>query len=369
MSIGKRRRRRAGSIVGAALLALLSACAHAATTAPVAAAQGNTGDTGNAGTPAAALRLGYFANVTHTTPIVGVAKGFFAAKLGPTRLSTQIFNAGPEEMTALLSGQLDAAYVGPSSALNAFVKSHGQGLVIVAGAESAGAELVVSPKITSYADLRGKTVADPQQGNTQDVALRYWLKNLGYTTTLQGSGDVNVQPTDNSTTLALFKSGRIDAAWVPEPWASRLVVEGGGQVLVDERSLWPNGQFATTVLVVAAPYLAAHPQTVKALISGQVAANAWVDSDSADAEALVNAQIAKIAGTALKPAVMARAWTEESVSDDPLANTLQTNLDHAVADGLLKSTSLQGIVDLTALNGVLASAGQPPANDDGLGTP
>jgi NitT/TauT family transport system substrate-binding protein len=354
-----------GAAAAATLLALTAACAHATNDAPAA----NTSPLSAAGgTPAAELRLGYFANVTHTTPIVGVAKNFFAEKLGSTQLSTQIFNAGPDEMTALFGGQLDAAYVGPSSALNAYVKSKGTALTIVAGAENAGAELVVSSKINSAADLKGKTLASPQLGNTQDVALRYWLKQQGFTTTEQGGGDVNVQPSDNATTLTLFEAGKIDGAWVPEPWASRLVVEGKGHVLVDEKSLWPNGRFATTDLVVATSFLRAHPQTVKALIEGQLAANAWVAANPAGAAALVNSTIKALTGKALKDDVITRAWTEENVTNDPEAASLQTSLDHAVAVGLLKQTNLRGIFDLTLLNQALTAAGDPVVSSAGLGT-
>jgi NitT/TauT family transport system substrate-binding protein len=350
------------TVAAAAVLAFTAACATATTSTSPA-----NPTTAAAGTAASELRLGYFANVTHSTPIVGVAKNFFADKLGSTKLTTQIFNAGPDEMTALLSGQLDAAYVGPSPALNSYVKSKGQGLTIVAGAENAGAELVVSPSITTAAQLKGKTLASPQLGNTQDVALRYWLKQQGYATTLQGSGDVNIQPSDNATTLTLFESGRIDGAWVPEPWASRLVVEGKGHVLVDEKSLWPNGQFATTNLVVAASFLKAHPQTVKALISGQLAANGWITANSAQASTLVNSTIKTLTGKALQDAVIARAWTEEAVSNDPYASSLQTSLDHAVATGQLKATSLKGIYDVTLLNQVLTAAGDPTVSAAGLG--
>ncbi|HXR73407.1 ABC transporter substrate-binding protein [Actinocrinis sp.] len=348
-----------------ATLALTAACAHAA--APISSTPVAANSSGAAtGTPASELHLGYFANVTHTTPIVGVAKDFFAQKLGSTKLSTQIFNAGPDEMTALLGGKLDAAYVGPSSALNAWVKSKG-GLVIVAGAENAGAELVVSSKINSPADLKGKSLASPQLGNTQDVALRYWLKQQGYATDQQGGGDVKITPTDNATSLALFEAGKIDGAWVPEPWASRLVVEGKGHVLVDEKSLWPNGQFATTNLVVSKSFLQAHPQSVKALIEGQLEANAWVAANAADAAKLVNTTIKSLTGKALKDPVITRAWTEENVTNDPEASSLQTSLTHAVSDGLLKQTPLDGIYDLTLLNQALAEAGQPAVSSAGLG--
>ena len=355
-----------GAAAVAAVLALTAACATAKTDTP--AASTSSLGTADSGTPATELRLGYFANVTHTTPIVGVAKDFFADKLGSTKLSTQIFNAGPDEMTALLGGQLDAAYVGPSSALNAYVKSKGTGLTIVAGAENAGAELVVSSKINSVADLKGKTLASPQLGNTQDVALRYWLKQQGYATTQQGSGDVDIQPSDNATTLTLFESGRIDGAWVPEPWASRLVVEGKGHVLVDEKTLWPGGQFATTNLVVATSYLKAHPQTVKALIEGQLAANAWVTANPAQAATLVNSSIKTLTGKALKDDVITRAWTEENVTNDPEATSLQTSLDHAVAVGLLKQSDLHGIFDLTLLNQALTAAGGQTVSAGGLGS-
>ena len=351
--------------VAVGTISVSAACAHAASpvsSTPVAA----NSAVSSAGTPATELRLGYFANVTHTTPIVGVAKDFFAQKLGATKLTTQIFNAGPDEMTALLGGKLDAAYVGPSSALNAWVKSKG-GLVIVAGAENAGAELVVSSKINSAADLKGKTVASPQLGNTQDVALRYWLKQQGYATDQQGDGDVKISPTDNATSLTLFEAGKIDGAWVPEPWASRLVVEGKGHVLVDEKTLWPSGQFATTNLVVSNSFLQAHPETVKALIEGQLAANTWVTANPAEAATLVNSTIKSLTGKSLKDAVITRAWSEENVSNDPEASSLQASLDHAVSDGLLKQTPLNGIYDLTLLNQALTGAGQPTVSAAGLG--
>jgi NitT/TauT family transport system substrate-binding protein len=356
------------TLLGAAAVATLALTAACATAAPVGSTTtASTGSSTSTGTPASELRLGYFANVTHTTPIVGVAKNYFADKLGTTKLSTQIFNAGPDEMTALLGGKLDAAYVGPSSALNAYVKSNGTGLTIVAGAENAGAELVVSAKVTSIADLKGKTLATPQLGNTQDVALRYWLKQQGYATTQQGGGDVQISPTDNATTLTLFEAGKIDGAWVPEPWASRLVVEGGGHVLVDEKSLWPGGQFATTNLVVATSYLQAHPQTVKTLIEGQIAANAWVTANPTAAASLVNSTIKSLTGKALKDAVITRAWSEENVTNDPEASSLQTSLAHAVADGLLKQTSLTGIYNLTLLNQALTAAGDTTVSSAGLG--
>jgi NitT/TauT family transport system substrate-binding protein len=272
-------------------------------------------------------------------------------------------------MTALLGGQLDAAYVGPSSALAAFAQSHGEALKIVAGATSGGAELVVRPGITSAAALKGKVLATPQKGNTQDVALRAWLKQNGLTANPDGTGDVSVNPQDNAATLDQFKAGHIDGAWLPEPWASRMVLEAGAKVLVDERSLWPGGQFATTNLVVNADFLAAHPDTVKALIDGQIAANQWITADPAGARQLVNDQLKALTGKALTGAEIERAFTEQAATDDPLAASLQTSMDHAVTTGLLKKTDLHGIFDLTLLNTELARDGRPPVSDAGLAEP
>jgi NitT/TauT family transport system substrate-binding protein len=313
------------------------------------------------------LRLGYFANVTHATPVVGVAKGFFQQKLGSTKLTTQIFNAGPAEMEALLDGSIDAAYVGPSPAINAFVQSHGEALKIIAGATSGGAELVVKPGITSISQLRGTTLASPQLGNTQDVALRYFLKQHGFKTSVEGGGDVKIEPTDNSTTLTLFKEGKIDGAWLPEPWASRLVVEAGAKVLVDERTLWPNGQFATTNLAVSTSYLKAHPQAVDELLAGQIATNQWIDANASAAQQVVNSQLAKLTGKALQPSEIARAWTEQQVTNDPLASTVTAEQSHAVSVGLLKQASLKGIFDLAPLNQELKQAKLPTVSADGFG--
>jgi NitT/TauT family transport system substrate-binding protein len=351
--------------VAAGIVVSAAACGSSKSSAspkPAGAAAGPTA----AGNAAAELRLGYFANVTHATAVVGVAHGEFAKALGSTKLTTQIYNAGPAEMTALLGGQLDAAYVGPSAALSAFVQSHGEALKIVAGATTGGAELVVKPSIASAADLKGKVLATPQKGNTQDVALRFWLKQQGLTANPDGTGDVSINPQDNATTLDQFKAGHIDGAWLPEPWSSRLVTEAGAKVLVDEKELWPNGQFSTTTLVVATDFLKKHPDTVKALVDGQIAANTWTAGNPVDAQKLVNSELKRISGKALSDAAIQRAFSEQQVTNDPNAATLQTSLDHAVAVNLLKSTDLHGIFDLSILNAELAKTGQPAVSDAGL---
>src|SRR2546430_9691096 len=255
------------------------------------------------------LRLGYFTNITHAPAIVGLEKGIFADKLGPdVTLTPSVFNAGPAAVEAIFSGAIDATYVGPNPAINAFAKSNGQAVRIISGATSGGAFLVVNPSINSAADLKGKKVATPQLGNTQDVALRSWLKGQGLITDTQGGGDVSVVPQDNAQALEAFKSGAIAGAWEPEPWATRMVQEGKGKVLVDERTLWPGGQFVTTQLLVRTAYLQAHPDVIERLVEGHVAATDYLNAKPAEARGVVNAGIAKLTGKALPDAVVTAAW-------------------------------------------------------------
>lgn len=342
-------------------LARLLAVGVVALTAACAA--GSAGGSNNAvAGPAKTLRLGYFANVTHAGPVYGVASGVYQATLGSTRLTTQTFKAGPAEVEALFGGAIDAAYLGPGPAVNAFLKSHGD-VVLVAGATSGGASLVVQPGITSAAGLKGKKIADPQTGGTQDIALRTYLAAAGYKEDKQGGGDVSIIAQDNAQTLDLFTSRAIDGAWVPEPWASRLVLEGHGTVLQDEKALWPEGKFVTTNLLVSKAFLTAHPETIKALIEAQVEADKQIVADPAKAQAVVNAALKTLTGKSLQPAVIARAFAQVSVTEDPLAATLKVAADHAFATGLVKKGDLKGIYDLTLLDQVLGRT----VDDAGLG--
>src|SRR3954469_18786747 len=195
-------------------------------------------DSASGGAPSE-LRLGYFANVTHAAALIGVQQGFFADQLGNTKLTTQVFNAGPDEVEALFGGGLDAAYIGPSLTINAYGQSNGDAIRIIAGAASGGAQLVVRDGIASASDLKGKTLASPQLGNTQDVALRTWLTSKGLENSVTGGGDVTITPTANSDIPTLFDAGKLDGAWVPEPYASTLVLSHGAKVLVDERTSGP----------------------------------------------------------------------------------------------------------------------------------
>lgn len=352
-------KRRALIVAGVSVLALLSACTRAGggdAPAPAAADQG----------PATEIHLGYFPNVTHAAALIGVEKGFFAKELGSTKLSTQQYNAGPDEVGALLGKSLDAAFIGSGPAINAFSKSEGQGVRLVAGATSGGAQLVVRDGINSAADLKGKTVATPQLANTQDIALKKWLvaNNLKAG---DGPDDVKVTNADNATTLDLFKKGSIDAAWAPAPWSSRLVLEGGAKVLVDERTQWPRELFPTTVLVVRTEFLQQHPATVEALLKGELDAVDYAEKNKADAEAAVNDQLKKLTGKALAQNVIDDSWGQILLTTDPIAAQFPQLAKDQVTAGVAKTApEVKGFADFTLLNKVLQAAGKPAVDAGGL---
>ena len=298
-------------------------------------------------TPAAELKLGYFGNITHAPALVGVSRGLVAKNLGETKLSTQVFNAGA----------IDATYIGPNPAINSYVKSKGESISIIAGAASGGAQLVVKPEITTAADLKGKKLATPQLGGTQDVALRAWLGKQGYQTTTDGGGDVAINPTENAQTLKLFQGGKLDGAWLPEPWASRLVLQAGAKVLVDEKDLWEKGEFITTVLIVNKKFAAEHPDTVKALLKGHVESVDWLNAaPDAEKSAVLNAALKESAGAALPADVIDRSLKNIVYTVDPLAGTYQKLLQDGVDAGTTQQADINGIFDLTALNSVLSES-------------
>jgi NitT/TauT family transport system substrate-binding protein len=359
MRLTPRRHRRPGLALLALvpLLATLAACGGSS----------SADDSASGGAPSE-LRLGYFANLTHAAALIGVQQKFFADELGKTKLSTQVFNAGPDEVEALFAGALDAAYIGPSPTINAYGQSDGDAIRIISGAASGGAQLVVRDGINSPADLKGTTLASPQLGNTQDVALRSWLTSQGLKNSVDGGGDVTVAPTKNSDVGDAFDNGDVDGAWVPEPYASQLVLDHGAHVLVNEKDLWPDGQFVTTNLIVRTEFLQKYPGTVEALLRGHVKAVELAQSDEAAAKKAVNAGLVTAGGKELDAAVLDRAWSELSVTFDPLASTLKTEAENAVTAGTAESqVDLDGIYDLRILNKILKDEGKDPVSAGGLG--
>jgi len=315
---------------------------------------------GSSSTPQVTLRLGYLENITHATALVGIKDGLFTKYLGHgVTLQLHPFSTGTEEATALLAGQLDAAYVGPNPTISTWQKSQGTEIRVISGAASGGAELVVKKGITSAAQVKGQKLATPSLGNTQDVALRYWLKQHGLTTTQTGGGDVPITPvTPNSAAVLEFDSGQIAGGWEPAPYDAEMIADGG-HALVNEATLWPSGQFVTTDLVVTQSFLAAHPATVSDLLKGQIATTTYINANKAAAETAANAELASLTGKGLKSPILAAAFDQVTFTNDPIESSLLTDAQHAESVGLLTSVSnLSGVFDLGPLNTLLTADGQ-----------
>jgi ABC transporter, substrate-binding protein, aliphatic sulfonates family len=330
-----------------------------ATAAALIASIALSGCSGPASSGKPTMTVGYFPNLTHAPALVGVAKGLFASRLGDSaELKTATFNAGPSAIEALNAGAVDIAFIGPSPTITGFTQSKGQSLRVIAGAAANGASLVVREGITDAGQLAGTKLATPQLGNTQDVALRYWLKEQGLETTTEGGGEVSILPQDNATALQALATGEIDGAWVPEPWASRMVSEDGAHVLVNEADLWPDKQFVVTNVVVRTEFLAQHPELVKAFLSGLLDAIDYISADPAGAQDAVNSQIEALSGKAMKTELLESAWKNVTFTVDPLASTLREGAAHAVAVGLLEEPDLAGLYSLDLLNELLAARGE-----------
>lgn len=338
----------------AAITALAAGCASSS-----AASNPGSSGTGTADSPVV-LRLGFLTNITHAPALIGIAKGFYTRSLGNgVTLKITPFSTGTEEATALLAGQLDAAYVGPNPAIKAWQTSGGKLIRVISGAASGGAALVVKKGITSPAQLKGQKLATPSLGNTQDVALRYWLKQHHLTTTQTGGGDVPITPiTPNSAAVLQFKSGQIAGGWEPAPYDIEME-QDGGHVLVNEAALWPKGQFVTTNLVVTQKFLAAHPSAVNGLLRGQIEANDYIHNNQAAAESAANAELTSLLGKGLDPSVLSAAFQEITFTNDPISSSLAADAQHAVSVGLLTPVrNLPGLYDLGPLNSLLKAAGE-----------
>jgi NitT/TauT family transport system substrate-binding protein len=308
------------------------------------------------------IRVGAFPNITHAQAMVGKANGWFDKAMGPqVKVQWTSFNAGPSAIEALFGGAIDMTYVGPNPAINGYVRSNGEAVRVVAGVASGGASLVVrnDSGIQKPEDFHGKRVASPQFGNTQDVALRNWLKSHGMKTTDKG-GDVQIIPMANPDQLTLFLKKDLDAAWAPEPWATRLIHEGNGRLFVDERTLWPNGQFVIGLLVVNTKFLREHSDLVKDWIRAEVDLTDWINSHPVESKKLLNQQIQAETGKALPTVVLDEAFGRMQVTYDPLHSALTTAAQQAFDDGFLgrQRPDLSRLYDLTLLNQVLAEKGK-----------
>ena len=290
-----------------------------------------------AGDETATMHVGYFANLTHLTAILGRANGAFEKSLGPgTHIEWTIFNAGPSVIEALFAGKIDLAYIGPSPAVNGFVKSRGEALRVVAGAASGGAALVVREDagIQSPADFRAKKIASPQIGNTQDVALRAWIAGQGLALKEKG-GDVQVLPVASADQVTLFARKEIDAAWNVEPWVS-ILAQNGGRIFLDEASLWPEGKYATTLVVARKEFLDRHPDAVKKFLAAHLEVTQWIHDDPAAAKRLFNAELEKWTRKRLPDAVLDSAFQRIRFTWEPLKASVERQAEAATKAGFLK---------------------------------
>jgi NitT/TauT family transport system substrate-binding protein len=304
------------------------------------------------------LRLGFFPNITHAQALYARATGYFDKKL-PIRWTA--FNAGPTAIEALFAGEIDATFIGPGPTINGYVKSHGENFVIVSGAASGGAALVVrgDSGIVTDRDFAGKTIATPQLGNTQDISARTWLRQKGYRETASG-GTVNLIALSNPDQLTMFKEKQIDAAWTIEPWVSRLTLEAGGKVFLDEKDIWPEGKYVTTHLVVSRNFLQTHAGEVKTLLRAHVEVTQLIATNPVAAMTILNEQIRKETGRALKPEVIQQSLRRVQLTWDPIAPSLYKDAEGAHEIHFLrKPADLTGIYDLTLLNQVLAEEHLP----------
>jgi NitT/TauT family transport system substrate-binding protein len=312
------------------------------------------------------LRIGYFPNINHAQAVIGLGNGDFQKALGNNvKVETFQFNAGPSAIESLLANRIDASYIGPNPAINGYVQSDGKDVRVIAGATSGGASFVVRNDvgINTVKDLGGKKFASPQLGNTQDVALRKYLVDNGFKTTENG-GNVTITPVANADILTLFLKKELDGAWVPEPWATRLVKEANGKIFVDERDLWPpEGKFVTAHIIVRPDYLRDNPDVIKNLITAHVNETQWINSNKEQAIKEFNVQLKKLTGKELPVDVLAESLTRLEFTDDPIKESLFKSANDAYDLGFLakgkERPNLEGIYDLTALDQVLSEKGLP----------
>jgi NitT/TauT family transport system substrate-binding protein len=303
------------------------------------------------------VRLGYFANVTHAQAVLGVSGGDFGRAIAPAQLKTKVFNAGPSLIEALFAGEIDIGYVGPSPALSAHAKSKGQAIRVIAGAAANGVLIVArnDSGISRLEDLAGKRLATPQLGNTQDVAAKHYLLHQ-----LKQKDTSNVLPIANAEQATLMSRKEIDAAWVPEPWASRLIIEGHAKLIGEEKDLWANKRFSLTLVVTTPEFLAKHPEIVEKFLTAHVRLTQWLSANPQNWAEPLDRALKDLTGKSLPPGVVSSAMKYTQFTDEPLAETLDTMNKWAYDLKLVNSPAvIPGLVDTTILTKVRATLPAP----------
>ncbi|MBK9989221.1 MAG: ABC transporter substrate-binding protein [Verrucomicrobia bacterium] len=289
------------------------------------------------------LRVGYFPNVTHAQGVIGKTltsqqKGWFEERLGPDiEIQWYAYNAGPSAMEAIFAGSIDLTYVGPNPSLNAYIRSKGEEIRVIAGAARGGAALLVRPGsgIEKPADFKGKKLATPQLGNTQDVAARVWLQKQGFKITQMG-GEVSVLPTANPDQLSLFQQGKIDAVWTVEPWVSRIEREAGGKVYLEQKDA------VTTILVSSVKLLKNQPELVKKFAKAHRELTDWVNAHPAEAQALVQRGLSDDVKREIKLELVVAAWQRLTFTSEITLDSIASLVADARQLGFIR-----GEVELT----------------------
>jgi NitT/TauT family transport system substrate-binding protein len=284
-----------------------------------------------------ALRVGHFPNITHVQALVAhhlsrEGKGWFEQRLGPdVEIQWFVYNAGPSAMEAVFADSVDLTYVGPSPALNAYSKARGEEVRIVAGSANGGAALVVQPdsNLKAAADFRGKRIATPQLGNTQDVSCRAWLSNGGLHITQLG-GDTQVLPTQNPDQLTLFQQKSIDAVWTVEPWVSRLEMEAGGKVLVEE------SDSITTVLVSSVKLMQRNRELLKKFVQAHNELTEWIKNNPEEAQKIVQAELTELMTKKISADLIAHSWKRIILTNDVALGSLEKFVSNAQKAGFLR---------------------------------
>jgi NitT/TauT family transport system substrate-binding protein len=309
------------------------------------------------------IRVGYFPNIAHAQAVIGIPKGIFASYLGPDiTIKSTIFNAGPSIIEAVFSEDIDIAYIGPSPAINGYVRSGGKALKIISGVSSGGSLFIVRPdsNIKKTRHLSGKRIATPQLGNTQDVALRAYIRRYGLKPKERG-GTVNILPLRNPDILNLFMRKQIDGAWVPEPWATRLLKQAGGEIFLDERTLWENGQFCSTLMIVGTNFLKKHPDLVRQWLSAHIEITRWINQHPEEAKIAVRDQIKAISGIDIPKEIINDAFLRLEITYDPIVSSLYSYAQKAYNTGFLGNEipDLSEMIDLSLLNDSLKEKSLP----------
>jgi NitT/TauT family transport system substrate-binding protein len=286
----------------------------------------------------ATLRVGHFPNITHAQALVAhnlsrQGKGWFEERLGPgTKIEWFVYNAGPSAMEAVFAQSIDLTYVGPGPALNAYTKSNGAEIRLIAGAANGGAALVVQPdqNLKTPADFRGKKIATPQLGNTQDISCRAWLTAGGLKITQLG-GDAQVLPTQNPDQLALFQQKKIDAVWTVEPWVSRLERESGGKILVEDKEV------ATTILVSSVKFLAAQRDVARKFAQAHAELTEWMVKNPDEAQKLLRAELLAETKSDMAPDLIAQSWKRIVFTAEVPRASVESFLQNSIKTGFIKS--------------------------------